>query len=131
MTPIEELQQRIDLRRAQLRREKSRLQPVAVSVAGGDLRYGELDLTLPEPLITSFGEEDHREHLPRLGEWRIEVDGFVEPVLEPVVVKFGADVGRQPLEGKMFVLKVESQFPPDGYISTLQSTGELTWSDRG
>lgn len=125
---LEALQRRIEWQRAQYEREEIDLQPVAVSVNGGKLMYGELDLILPEPAITAYGQVS--EHfIGTLGEWRIEIDGFVQPVHDIVPVSFG-DTRSQPYEGNAFITSVEPRPITGEWFTNLQSTGPLTYNEE-
>ena len=122
---LEKLQKRIERQRAQYEREETDVQAVAVSVNGGKLMYGELDLTLPEPAITAYGQIS--EHfIGTLGEWRIEIDGFVEPVHDVVPVRFG-DTVSQPYEGHAFITRVRPRPITGEWVTNVQSTGPLTF----
>lgn len=134
---LDELQKRIDQRFAQLERDPSDWRPCAVSIDGGPLRYADINLTLPEPELTSFGNDAERlATMTGLGQWVMEVDGVVDPSGDLVTVRFGADVLRQPLESKVFVTWVESRHITGEMLSRLQSNGPLTYhheseADRG
>lgn len=120
---LEKLQKRIEQRREQLKAEESDLQPVAVSIDGGKLMYGELDLSEPEPAYTAFGQKS-RYFIGQLGQWQIEMDGFVEPIRDFVTVRFG-DTRSQPYEGKAFITSVQSRPITGEWVSFLQSEGPL------
>lgn len=122
---LDKLQKRIEWQRAQHEREETDLYAVAVSIEGGKLMYGELDLTEPEPALTAYGEVSES-FIGTIGEWNIEIDGFVEPVRDIVTVRFG-DTRSQPYEGKAFITSVHPRPITDDWISHLQSTGPLTY----
>jgi hypothetical protein len=127
MNEMEELQKRIDQRLAQLERDPSDWRPCAVSIDGGKLRYAELNLAMPEPSLTRFGKGPEREFMPALGEWQMEVDGFVEPTYDVMTFRFGADTVRQPLEGEGYLTRVEPRGITGGWVTYARSSGPLTY----
>lgn len=124
---LDELQKRIDQRLMQLEGEKGGWRPVAVSIDGGNLRYAEVNLTMPEPNLTRFGEDPEREFLPSLGEWQMEVEGFVEPTCSEMTFRFGADILRQPLEGKGYLTRAEQRYITGEWVTYVHSDGSLTY----
>lgn len=126
MDEIEELQGRID-QRMMARDPEDPWRPIAVSIDGGELRYAEVNLTLPERTLTRFGQEPDREFMPRLGQWQMEVDGFVEPTYDVMTFRFGADTHRQPLEGKGYLTRVEQRWILGGWVTYAQSEGPLMY----
>lgn len=134
---LDELQKRIDQRLMQLEGEKGGWRPIATSIDGGPLRYAEVKLTLPEPDLTRFGQETEREFMPALGGWQMEVGGFVEPTYDLMTFRFGADVLRQPLEGKGYLAGVEQRYITGEWVTYVHSDGPLTYhhdegeADRG
>lgn len=112
------LKERLEIERAS--RVPGGVEPVAVSVNGGELIYGEFTLEQERSNLTFFDGTPIEDGLWR---WHVEVEAEVREYGDIVEVRMG-DTDSQPIEGKAYVMM------PHGVVlgpirTKLQGFGEL------
>lgn len=115
----EDLQARINLRRATLSIAEANRKPFAVRIDGGDLVYGEYYELTEDDALTFFSGN----RIPILRrEWYVDVEKRLDLSDELVDVRMG-EVEAQPYEGKARVVAINQS--SSGWFTTLWGIGEM------